>query len=439
MEKSEHRLETHESSSCSHDRGQRASLGRETQDARRRCHSICSRSFPRVTCAATRSPAASQDSPTASAMAQPLTLRLRDTRSDGRSNAIRKPQKLGSYSVRNTHSGSEYEEGEGQLRVLHLPVKLKRLSYDLCDGYIRMRDGGSLICSNLDKEPGLKNLLKWVLTNRSKFQLQPGVESSSALNTDFITYRGVITRIMSSPYEKNDGWCIGATKYKGTIFLYEFMTEKKMEQERNRDERSNMCSYGGFRFEHYITRAVDQEAKGDEEVDLQNHNEYCCVARTRLGRHSLAYGAEMDCICDASKAPDPELSDFCEIKTTRSTDNQRQWDNLVRFKMFKWWAQCYLIGTPSVVCGYRDDNLIVREIKVLQVADLPKLAAKFWSPDVCLRFLDRFLDFAKRVVVEDDPKIIYEFNWEPGTDVTVRKTSATPDRFVIPQWFIDAL
>lgn len=337
-----------------------------------------------------------------------------------------------------TADGDVYEDGEGELRILKLPAKLKHVSYDLSDGYVRMRDGGTIICSQIDKEPGLKNLLTWVLKNKNKFELHSDVESSSTLNTDFLTYRGVITKIMSSPYENREGWCIGATKYKGTIYLYEFMTEKKRADELNRDERGNMFSYGGFRFEYYVTEPADPEAN-DDDLDFQRHNEYCCVARTRLGRHSLVYGAEMDCVSNKSQAADPQLSDFLEIKTTRTIDNQRQWDNMVRLKMFKWWAQCYLIGIPSVVCGYRDDNLMVREMEILQVSEMPKMGAKFWSPSVCLRFLNRFLDFVKQIVTEDDADTMFEFNWEPNSDVSVRKTRVTPDRYVIPQSFVHAL
>lgn len=371
-------------------------------------------------------------------MSQP-SLKISDPRPDRRSDwTIRKPQKLGSYSSSKTAEGKVFSEGEGELRILKLPAQLKRVSYDLSDGYIRIRDGGSIICNQVEKEPGLGNILKWVLNHKDKFQLQSGMESSSVLNTDFLTYRGIITKIMSSPYEKREGWCIVATKYKGTIYLFEYMTEKKRQEELNRDEKSNMFSFGGFRFEYYITVPADPEAN-DDDLDFQHHNEYCCIARTRLGNHSLAYGAEMDCVENQKQAADPELSDFVEIKTTRVVDNKRQWDNLVRFKMFKWWAQCYLIGIPTLVCGYRDDNMVVREIEILKVSDMPKMAKAFWSPDVCLRFLNRFLDFVKLNVTEDDPNVMYEFDWEPHKDITVRKTATSPDRFVIPKWFIDSL
>ena len=366
-------------------------------------------------------------------------LKISDPHADRKSDCtIRKPQKLGAYSNSKTSEGDVYEEGEGELRVLKLPARLKHVSYDLSDGYIRIRDGGSVICSQIDKEPGLKNLLKWVLGNKGKFRLQSGMQSSSVLNTDFLTYRGVITKIMCFPYETREGYIIAATKYKGTIYLYEFLTEKKRQEELNRGEKTNMFSYGGFRFEYYITEPANPEVD-DKDLDFQHHNEYCCIARTRLGKHSLVYGAEMDCVENCKQASDPALTDFVEIKTTRTVDNQRQWKNMVQFKMFKWWAQCYLIGIPTLVCGYRDDQMVVREIEILKVSDMPKMGRQFWSPDVCLRFLNRFLDFVKQIVTEDDPNVMYEFSLEPNREVTVRKTVPTADRFVIPKWFIDSL
>ena len=336
-----------------------------------------------------------------------------------------------------TDKENVYSEGESELRVLKLPARLKHLSYDLTDGYVRMRDGGTLFCSPVDEDPGLKGILRWILANKSKFQLKSGDQSDCMLNTDFITYRGIFTKIMCSPFETREGWCVVATKYKGTIYLYEYATEKKMEYEMNRDEKANMFSYGGFRFEHFITEPADQS--NDSDVNFQKHNEYCCIVRSRLGKHSLVYGAEMDCVDKSDHIVDPELEHFCEIKTTRTVDNQRQWDNLVRFKMLKWWAQCYLINTPTLVCGYRNDNMIVREIEVMKVSEMPKMATDFWSPHQCLKFLSRFLDFVKSVVLEDDPHVMYEFDWEPNQDVRYRKVAVTAKRFVIPEWYFEAL
>ena len=37
-----------------------------------------------------------------------------------------------------------------------------------------------------------------------------------------------------------------------------------------------------------------------------------------------------------------------------------------KFKQIKWWCQSFLVGVPTIVCGFRDDDGIVE--KVVQVA-----------------------------------------------------------------------
>jgi len=43
-----------------------------------------------------------------------------------------------------------------------------------------------------------------------------------------------------------------------------------------------------------------------------------------------------------------------------------------RYKLLKWWAQSFLIGISKIVCGFRDDDGIVREIREFQTSEIPK-------------------------------------------------------------------
>lgn len=39
----------------------------------------------------------------------------------------------------------------------------------------------------------------------------------------------------------------------------------------------------------------------------------------------------------------------------------------------KFWAQSFLIGTPSVLCGFRDNDGYVRKIQKLKTLDMPRM------------------------------------------------------------------
>lgn len=160
------------------------------------------------------------------------------------------------------------------------------------------------------------------------------------------------------------------------------------------------------------------------------------MVRSRIKNHSIVYGAEMDCVEKDVPLDKLKLSNFIEIKTTRTLHNQRQYDNMCKYKLQKWWAQSYLIGISKLICGYRDDDMIVRSLEKYNVNDFPQMGRQWWSHIVCLNFLDQFLTFVKKCVKEDET--IYKFYWKPGSNVTCTKTNDTNFE-ILPDWFKEAL
>ena len=125
--------------------------------------------------------------------------------------------------------------------------------------------------------------------------------------------------------------------------------------------------------------------------------EFCCMFRTRLGAHSIVYGAEMDGLEVNDRLNgltgdvdgiDLNGETFVELKTSRIVEHPGQvgWTGnfpekllhhhqnsvfqertLKKFKQIKWWCQSFLVGVPTIVCGFRDDDGVVE--KVVQVQD----------------------------------------------------------------------
>ena len=42
-----------------------------------------------------------------------------------------------------------------------------------------------------------------------------------------------------------------------------------------------------------------------------------------------------------------------------------------RYKQMKWWAQSFLVGVPRVICGFRDDEGIVKNLQTFKTAEIP--------------------------------------------------------------------
>lgn len=71
--------------------------------------------------------------------------------------------------------------------------------------------------------------------------------------TNFISWRGMITKILCSPYNKTEPWKVAVTLYNGTIYLSEVETEEgKRKVETQSDRMKEMC-YWGVKFEDYVT------------------------------------------------------------------------------------------------------------------------------------------------------------------------------------------
>lgn len=348
-----------------------------------------------------------------------------------------RPQMLGFYS--HAEENDDYEETYKNLRVLKLPDGSPGITYDLGEGYVNIMDGGKKYCSRVTVKPGLKKILKWILNNRDKLVSTDNDNGSiPQLDADFVASRGVFAKILQTPYQKLSDWSIGACKFKGTIYFYEFTTEKQLEEDATRTDESNKKIYGGLRFEELITEPINNTHGGEN-----GKQAFVVVAKTKVGRHNIVYNAEVDAVENECVAENPSLHDFVEIKTIPSATEGKRCGKIHQYKLLQWWAQCCLTGTEQVICGYRDENFLVNEIDIFTLRDLVELGSRFWSPYVCNGFLKQFLDFAKEEVKKDGPDVMYEFKCEPvgrrGIRVACTESEPTPDRFVIPESYMTAL
>ena len=170
---------------------------------------------------------------------------------------------------------------------------------------------------------------------------------------------------------------------------------------------------------------------------INNSEAFCSVVRTRLNKHSLLFGAEVDCTSLKHGEAVPTHS-YIELKTSRIMDHARHFRNFANFKLIKYWAQSFLAGVPKVVCGLRDDNGIIQEMETFDTLKIPDGARKnnaTWSASICMNFCDEFLGWMKTVVTEDDRNVVYSFRFEePFTTIHVSKNPFGCEVF-IPDWF----
>ncbi|KAI7891728.1 RAI1 like PD-XK nuclease-domain-containing protein [Mucor mucedo] len=206
-------------------------------------------------------------------------------------------------------------------------------------------------------------------------------EDKEKTTADFITWRGIMTKLLCTPYSRKEGWELRATRYNGSIYIEEQTTAEKRQEEDKASDRQRLMSYWGYRFETLSTlsKAPHQVTKGDPElqqrlVDSANTNiQYCIVVKTRLGKNSILMGAEVDC-CRDVKPTDPlaQPSNYIELKTSRVIQTDRNQYSFDRYKLLKFWAQSFLVGVPRVICGFRDDDGQIVDVVQYKTLEIPR-------------------------------------------------------------------
>ena len=77
-----------------------------------------------------------------------------------------------------------------------------------------------------------------------------------SLHTDFVCWRGLLCKILKTPYEKIDRWIIAVTLYNDTYYMCEFDTEELLNDIKNMSTREKHMTYWGHKFEQYMTSGM---------------------------------------------------------------------------------------------------------------------------------------------------------------------------------------
>uniref|UniRef100_A0A8D0H0S1 Decapping nuclease n=1 Tax=Sphenodon punctatus TaxID=8508 RepID=A0A8D0H0S1_SPHPU len=146
----------------------------------------------------------------------------------------RRPAEVGCFSL----DGQRCYHGDArQLRYYNPPpTEGPSPCFDLRDGY---RDR-YVRCDGSIRE-GLDHLLKW------------GQGGAAA---DFVTWRGHLTKVLTTPYEKQEGWLLGVSRFRGTFYISEFETPAAQRRKETQPEILKELTYMGYKFEQYMCAGV---------------------------------------------------------------------------------------------------------------------------------------------------------------------------------------
>jgi RAT1-interacting protein len=123
---------------------------------------------------------------------------------------------------------------------------------------------------------------------------------------DLLTWRGMMTKIMSAPFDRFNSFEMNATLFQGTIFIEEDHATKVAERQNQQRQQNrgaysqDLMSFWGYKFEtlSLIPSTWDATSRdyieGRESEIVSNYAQYCSVVQTGIGGTTLIIGGEVD-------------------------------------------------------------------------------------------------------------------------------------------------
>lgn len=276
-------------------------------------------------------------------------------------------------------------------------------------------------------------------------------ETGKRCEADIITWRGMMTKILTAPFDNLNGFEMNATCFQGTIFIEEnnlYKIQQKQIQENQRMPpgmaSQDLMAYWGYKFETLclLQQPWDPtpraEIESREDLVVNNNAQYCSVVRTGIGSTRLIIGGEVDAVWDCKPDRKEDPINWVELKTSAEIRNDRDMIKYER-KLLKFWAQSFLLGVPKIIVGFRDNHGIVHRLEELETASIPnkvkKLGRGTWDGNICINFAAAFLEWLKSTIKEGGTWRIRKL--EKSSLIQVFKIEETGTGDIISRSFLD--
>ncbi|GAM40798.1 hypothetical protein TCE0_041r13421 [Talaromyces pinophilus] len=317
-------------------------------------------------------------------------------RFSGSNAAIRRPREIAYFSYDDEHNFRL----DGSSLKYYYPPQSSQLPLDLSAGFDTFQKLNDAPDEHLDA------LLDTIVA------LEQNTEKKC--EADIVTWRGMMTKIMTAPFDMLNGFEMNATYFQGTIFIEENNSYKNAQKEIQRNQRmppgmpsQDMMAYWGYKFEAVSVLSNTWGETSREKIEgrihevVNNKAQYCSVVRTGFGKAKLVIGGEVDAIWDCKPVRKEDPINWVELKTTAELFNDKEKLKYER-KLLKFWAQSFLLGVPKIVVGFRDRDGMLLRLEELETQGLPGKVKRegrgSWDGNICINFTAAFLEWLQTVI-----------------------------------------
>ncbi|KAF2012691.1 RAI1-domain-containing protein [Aaosphaeria arxii CBS 175.79] len=370
--------------------------------------------------------------------AQPVLFPIQPlNRFHGASATIKRPREIAHFSYDDVHG---YREDESGINYYYRPP----IGADL-------REGFDTFQYYEDKEdPHLDSLLKTLVSKEKR--------EDKKVQTDFVTWRGMMTKIMTVPYDMFAEFEMLATLHDGTIYIHEDFDAKAASRAAENDPpRTNrrpdpnqqsreMMTYWGYKFETLalipdVPQKVSPEfIENRTKAVVSNYAQHCSIVRTAFGPHGIVLGGEVDGLWHP-KSSDPDAPiPWIELKTSEELPPYPHNRDILKFerKLLKFWAQSFLLGVEKVIVGFRSKQGILKVIDVYETVRIPGMVRRgtgCWDGNTCINFAAAFLTHLKQTITGQG---VYRVRLRKrGTHIEISKTAEQGTGKILSKEFLD--
>ncbi|XP_043281638.1 decapping and exoribonuclease protein-like [Venturia canescens] len=275
--------------------------------------------------------------------------------------------------------------------------------------------------------------LQWIDENRETIKAAP--ETGRLIEPNFVCAPRILVHFMSIPYVPIHSWNLCAAKWKGTIYIN---TAKGFK--RGNYENEEKFWYWNRKFYEYFSESPEEAP--NPKKPLAESEEFRCIYQRQIGQHSVLYsalrGAALPNKIFANPIPLDELK-FIDLRTSKSIKHKGHEVSLKKYIFLRWWTNAILVNDDQVLCGFRDDNGIVHELKTYKTDDLPKLSEGCWDPQKCFDSCETILTKIAETVVDDCDKTIYQIVKRRNEDFEINKLEPSEENSVVPEWYKNSM
>ncbi|KAF2715263.1 RAI1-domain-containing protein [Pleomassaria siparia CBS 279.74] len=362
-------------------------------------------------------------------------------RFQGSSARIKRPIEVAHFSYDDNH---EYLEDESGINYYHPP----HIGADLKDGFETFRHYE-------DKEdPHLDSLLKTLMLKEKR--------GETRVQADFVTWRGMMTKILTAPFDFFAQFDMYATLHEGTIYIEEDFAAKAADRSsqssqqppsRNQYYTPNpnqptyeMMTFWGYKFEvlsllpNPPLETPQSVIAARPQAPVSNYAQHCSIVRTAFGDSSLILGGEVDGLW-GPKPTDPDAPiPWIELKTSEELPYNRSKHDVLKFerKLLKFWAQSFLLGVGKVIVGFRSKAGILRAVEVYETGQIPGMVRRgtqCWDGNTCINFASALLSHLKETITDEG---VYRITLrKKGGAVEVQKVQEKGTGAILSEEFLE--